>query len=139
MDWQECINKRIVKNVSIDEELIKSLIISSKNKLESESQLSMTETTASSKLSLAYDSLRELLEALALKNKYKIYNHECYTAFLKEILSQSGKGDEFDEIRKIRNDVNYYGKDISIKEVNAIIKRIKSLRIFISNLLDRNL
>jgi hypothetical protein len=139
MDWQECVNKRIVKNVSTDEELIKSLIISSKNKLESESQLSMTETTASSKLSLAYDSLRELLEALALKNKYKIYNHECYTAFLKEILNQSNKGDDFDEIRKIRNDINYYGKDLSAEEAEAIIQRIKSLRAFISSLLDRNL
>ena len=86
MDWKECCNKRIVKEIKKDDELIKSLINISKNKLESENKLSMSDITAASKLSLAYDSLRELLEALAIKHGYKIYNHECYTAFLKEIL-----------------------------------------------------
>ena len=134
MDWEECLNKRVVKNVKRDEDMIRSLIKSSRNKLESENKLAMSDITASSKLSLAYDSLRELLEALAFKNGYKIYNHECYTAFLKEIIGESDKGDEFDEIRKIRNDVNYYGKDISAEEAEDIIKRIKNLRIFVSNL-----
>ena len=135
MDWEECCNKRIAKSVKPDIEMIKSLIKSSKNKLDSESKLEMSDTTAASKLSLAYDSLRELLEALALKNGYKVYNHECYTAFLKEIMKESDKGDEFDEIRKVRNSVNYYGKEISIDEAVNIIERIKSLRIFASNLL----
>ena len=128
MDWKECCNKRIVKEVKKDDELIKSLINISKNKLESENKLSMSDVTAASKLSLAYDSLRELLEALAIKHGYKIYNHECYTAFLKEILKESNKGEEFDEIRKIRNFVNYYGKDISIQESKEVIRRIKNLR-----------
>jgi len=137
MDWKECLNKKVVKNVKRDEDMIHSLIKSSKNKLESENKLAMSDITASSKLSLAYDSLRELLEALAFKNGYKIYNHECYTAFLKEIMGESDKGDEFDEIRKIRNDVNYYGKDISTEEAEDIIKRIKNLRIFVSDLLGQ--
>lgn len=137
MDWKECLNKRVVKNIKCDEDMIHSLIKSSKNKLESENKLAMSDITASSKLSLSYDSLRELLEALALKNGYKIYNHECYTAFLKEIIGKSDKGDEFDEIRKIRNDVNYYGKDISVEEAEEIIKRIKNLGIFVSDLFGR--
>ena len=135
MDWKECCNKRIAKTVKLDPDMINSLIKSSNNKAESESKLIMSNITAASKLSLAYDSLRELLEALALKNGYKIYNHECYTAFLKEVLSESYKGDEFDEIRKIRNAVNYYGKDISVEESEKIIERIKKLRVFTFNLL----
>lgn len=135
MDWEECCNKRIAKSVKPDTEMIKSLIKSSKNKLDSESKLQMSNVTAASKLSLAYDSLREILEALALKNGYKVYNHECYTAFLKEIINDSDKGDEFDEIRKIRNSVNYYGKEILTEEAEKIIERIKKLRIFVSNLL----
>ena len=135
MDWQECSNKRIVKNVKLDADMIKSLIKSSKNKLESENKLTMSSVTAASKLSLAYDSLRELLEALALKNGYKVYNHECYTAFLKEIVGESNKGDEFNEIRKTRNAVNYYGKDLSIEEAEKVIERIKNLRISALNLL----
>jgi len=137
MDWEECYNKRIVKGVKLDVDLIKSLIKSSKNKIESECKLIMDDVTASSKLSLAYDSLRELLEALALKNGYKVYNHECYTAFLKEVIKESDKGNEFDDIRKIRNDINYYGKDISVEEAGKTIEKIKNLRIFVSDLLRK--
>ena len=135
MDWQECLNKKIAKEVKEDINLIESLLKTSNNKLESEEKLEMNEITAISKLSLTYDSLREVLEALALKKGYKIYNHECYTAFLKEILEESEKGDEFDEIRKIRNSVNYYGKGISIEEATEIIIKIKELRKFMLELL----
>ncbi len=114
-----------------------SLIKSSENKLKSEEKLVMSAVTASSKISLVYDSLRELLEALALKEGYKIYNHECYTAFIKEIIKESDRGDEFDEIRKIRNDVNYYGKEISVEEAENVINRIKNLRVSISKLLKK--
>ncbi len=136
MDWKECVRKNIVKETNIDQNLIDSLTKTSNNKLQSEEKLNLDETTSSSKISLAYDSLRELLEALAIKNKYKIYNHECYTCFLKEILKESVKGEEFDDIRKIRNDINYYGKEISIEETKEILKRIKNLRKDILKLLE---
>jgi hypothetical protein len=135
MDWEECINKKIVKSVRSDDNLVRSLIVSSRNKLESGNKLEMNDVTSSSKISLAYDSLRELLEALALKRGYKIYNHECYTAFLKEIIGESNKGDEFDKIRKIRNASNYYGKIITASEANRIISNIKYLRSYIYSLL----
>jgi len=137
MDWRECFDKRIIKNINPDLDMVASLIKTSKNKLKSEEKLVMSSITAGSKISLAYDSLRELLEALALKTGYKIYNHECYVAFLKEILKESAIGEEFDEIRKIRNDVNYYGKEISTEEAKAIIQRIKQLRNSILKLLGK--
>ncbi len=94
-DWKECCDKRIAKEASFDIDLFLSLIKSSDHKLESQKMLKMTEVTATSKLSLTYDSLRELFEALALKQGYKIYNHECYTPFFKEILNESEKGTDF--------------------------------------------
>ena len=136
MDWEECFNKRIVKDAKPDDDMVISLVKSSKNKLESEGKLEMGGITAASKLSLAYDSLRELLEALALKNGFKVYNHECYAAFLKEILKESNQAEEFDEIRRLRNSVNYYGKDVSSEEAIRIILRIKALRIFVNKLLN---
>lgn len=136
MDWLECNKKKIVKEVSIDSDLISSLIKSSKNKAESQSKLKLDDITAGSKFSLAYDSLREILEALALKNRFKIYNHECYTSFLKEILKQECLGEEFDELRKIRNSINYYGKDVSVNEAKEIIERMEKLRIVVLKLLD---
>ncbi len=128
MDWRECIKKRIVKDVKTDEELIKSLLKTSENNMKSSDELNLSEITAGSKLSLAYDSLREILETLSLKKGYKIYNHECYTALLKEVLNEGNIGEEFDEIRKIRNSINYYGKEISPKETKEIIIKIKILK-----------
>ena len=128
MDFGECLKKRIAKEVNEDKELIASLIKTSQNKLDSEKKLKLSEVTSGSKISLLYDSLRELLEALAIKNRYKIYNHECYTHFLKEILNESIKGAEFDELRKIRNSINYYAKDISVKEAKDVLERIRRLR-----------
>ena len=137
MDWKECCNRRIAKDVKPDIGMISPLTKSSKNKSESESKLEMSNITAGSKLSLAYDSLRELLEALSLKNGYKVYNHECYAAFLKEVMKESYKADEFNEIRKVRNAVNYYGKEISTEEASEIIARIKKLAVSVAELIGR--
>ena len=110
--------------------IFKSLISSVNKKIQA--QKSIPENLPEPKITLQYDALRTLLEALALSKGYKIYNHECYTAFLKEILDESTLGDTFDKFRKLRNAINYYGKSISseeskeiIKEMNDFINRIK--------------
>jgi len=61
------------------------------------------------------------------KKGYKIYNHECYCAFLKEIAGKSDIGDEFNSFRKLRNSINYYGKDISAEEANPVLKDMSKL------------
>ena len=71
--------------------------------------------------------MRILLEIIALDKGYKIYNHECYTSFLKEILGMSREADIFDRQRKIRNSINYYGKEISEAESKDIIETSKYL------------
>ncbi|MBI2045677.1 hypothetical protein HYT23_06470 [Candidatus Pacearchaeota archaeon] len=128
IDWKECCSKKTAKSITPDLNLIESLKKSSENKLKSSDELQMNETTSVSKFILAYDSLREALEALASKKGYKIYNHECYTAFLKEVLNQSNLGDEFDEIRKVRNSVNYYGKELSVEDSSGLILKTKKLK-----------
>lgn len=135
-DWKSCMDSLTAKRIKPDEDKIKSLLKASKRKLESEGRLGMDEVTSTSKFSLAYESLRELLEALAIKNGYKIYNHECYTYFLKEIIDESTKGDEFDAIRKIRNGVNYYGKELAPQQAEKMIKQIKELRNFVNTILS---
>lgn len=128
MDWKQCTAKRIVKSIQPDIDMVRSLKASSENKFASQEKLELTPVTAGSKVSLAYDSVRELLEALALQQGYKIYNHECYAAFLKEILQQSLLGDIFDEVRKLRNSINYYGKEISPEEAGPEINKMLDLR-----------
>ena len=137
MDFKECIKKMLAKDVSRDASLIKSLLMASKNRMESAIRLEMSPITASSKVSLAYDSLREASEALSIGKGYKIYNHECYTAFLKEIMGESDLGDSFDSARKIRNAINYYGRELSEKEASEMVRRIAGIREKVLQLMEK--
>jgi hypothetical protein len=128
MNWKECNLKNFVKKVSIDESLINSLIDSSNNRMKTCERISLDEISSSTKVSLAYESLREILEALSLKNGFKIYNHECIGCFLNEILNEGGFSFEFDRFRKIRNKINYYGKNIEVSDAKILIKDIIDLR-----------
>ncbi len=136
MDWKQCTARRIVKSIQPDIDMVRSLKASSENKFASQEKLELTSVTAGSKVSLTYDSVRELLEALALQQGYRIYNHECYTAFLKEVMQQSLLGDIFDEMRQLRNSVNYYGKEISPEEAGQEIRKMLNLRQKISALVQ---
>lgn len=127
MDWEGCKKEKFVKNIKIDLELIESLKKSSEKKFKSGKILKLNETTAESVIILLYDSLRELLEALAIKHRFKIYNHECYAYFLNSILNEEGMSREFDSLRKLRNAINYYGQEISARDAIAVINDIERI------------
>ncbi len=135
VSWNLCIKQREVKEITPDEEMVQSLIKTSANKTFSADALELREETAAAKISLSYDSVRELLEAVSLNKGFKIYNHVCYTAFVKEVLKKEELAEEFDELRLIRNDINYYGKDVSVSESKQIIHRLQTLRNKILDLL----
>jgi hypothetical protein len=71
---------------------------------------------------------REILEALALKNGFKIYNHECFCSFLKELCKEEKFSNEFNEFRKIRNQINYYAKEVSTVDAQILIEDMTKLR-----------
>ena len=127
MDWQACIKQKIAKGVKVDKNLITSLMRSADKKFKTGHSIILTDESATSKVSLLYESLRELLEALAISQGYKIYNHECYCPFLKEILHKSTLADSFNQFRKLRNDVNYYGEDITAEEAKIILHETNEL------------
>jgi hypothetical protein len=136
MDWKRCNEEKIVKRISVDKELAKSLIESAGNKFTSASLLKLSEVTSSSVVTLYYDSLREFLEALSVLKGYKIYNHECYTSFLKEIIEDEDFSREFDSVRKIRNSINYYGEKLGLNDAEIIVRDVKELIKKCKNLLN---
>ncbi len=127
MDWKSCQNNRLIKAVQKDEPLISSLQQGSEKKLKTNKLLPLTEVTAATKISIIYDALRELLEALALEKGYKVYNHECYCSFLREIMKEDVLAEEFDKWRKLRNSINYYGKEIYVEEAKIVLPEIEKL------------
>ena len=128
MNWNTCLRQKEAKVIKPDLEMATSLEKTSANKAFSSQLLELKEETVASKISLQYDSVRELLEAIALRHGFKIYNHVCYTGFLKEILKETELAEEFDELRVIRNDINYYGKEVSVIEAKEVLKKLEELR-----------
>ncbi len=117
--------KRISKKIREDKNLIQSIKAIAKVKIDSADAL--PPHVYIGKICLLYDALREYLESMALEKGYKIYNHECYVAFLKEVLNLSREGDLFDKLRKIRNGINYYGLSVTEEEALDTIQRLKEL------------
>src|SRR3989344_3601760 len=135
VDWKECNFKRLVKPAKREDHIIKSLTESADANLQVAKSIKQEDISYSSIVVLAYDSLRMLLEALALKNGYKIYNHECYTPFLKEILHKEELAGKFDSSRLIRNSVNYYGKRFNKNEFDTAYSDILYLMPLIKEML----
>jgi len=122
MDWRTCIKKRIVKHTEVDRNRLSSLREMSILKIKSADNL--PEDHYYSKIVLLYDALRELLECKALEHGYRILNHACYAGFLKEVL-KTDDAYVFDELRKTRNRINYYGEKVANPEITILtLKRL---------------
>ncbi len=92
----------------------------------------ITNISARKIITAYYDSLRTILEAIAIKKGFKIYEHEAYRFFLKEI-GEEEISEKFDRFRKIRNSINYYAKAISIEEAEEWSEEIKQLIKYLTN------
>lgn len=139
MDWEGCKKGRLVKEIKVDYELIASLKKSAERKSHSAKLLAVDQVTADSVITLLYDSLREILEALAIKHGFKIYNHECYAYFLDFILDEKELAEIFDSLRKVRNAINYYGQEVPLKDAQNLIQELKQMASSCRSLLERQL
>jgi hypothetical protein len=119
--------RRAFKDIS----LAKSLIETAGSDLSFLQKLEINRNSARKIMSNYYDILRSILEAIALLDGFKVYSHEAFAFFLQE-KNENIISIKFDRFRKIRNDINYYGKNISVEEVKEysieILNIIKGLR-----------
>ncbi|MEK6872879.1 MAG: hypothetical protein AABW90_02620 [Nanoarchaeota archaeon] len=126
MRFENFIKGGDVRKASRDNALIKSLVQTAKNDLEFLDNLEINQKSARKIMVSYYDVLRSILEAISSLEEYKIYSHEAFTFFLKKI-GESVLAIKFDRFRKIRNSINYYGKEISIEETKENVNEIKEI------------
>lgn len=112
MDFQSYINENKVIKGEKDFQKSKALIKISENNLKYLATLPVNDSLASTILVSCYEALRQTLEAMCLLEGYKVYSHEAYTSYLRE-LNEISISEKFDRLRKLRNGVNYYGKSVS--------------------------
>jgi hypothetical protein len=132
MKFEDFIKSGQVRRSSLDVSLIKSICKYTLDDLKYLETQEITEFSVRKIVVNYYECLRAILEAIASLDGYKIYFHEAFVSFLKE------KGEEinsikFDRFRKIRNGINYYGRNISIEDANEVVKDIKILIEYLIN------
>src|SRR3989344_485846 len=111
MKFEDFIKNRQIKNTIKDMQLAKSLLSTAEQDLEFFKTLPINNISARKIVSNYYDILRSTLEALASLEGYKVYSHEAFTYYLKENV-EGDTSRKFERLRKIRNSINYYGKEI---------------------------
>ena len=126
MKFEDFMNQGKVRKGSPDIAKAKSLLQTSNNHLLFLKNQNIDNISAGSILVTYYEALREVTEAMCLKEGFRVYSHEAFTFFLKE------KGEiqaslKFDNLRKLRNSVNYYGENIDASEVKAAKEEIIDL------------
>jgi hypothetical protein len=85
------------------------------------------------KIEAYYDIIKELIFAHMYKNGYNCTNHLCLIAYLKEKFKDFDyETEKIDELRKIRNEINYRGFQIKKDylernelEFKSIIQKLK--------------
>ena len=126
MQFKDFISQGKVVVGEKDLQKAKALAKMSERTFKSAQLLKLNNITASTILATAYESLRQVLEAICLQEGYKVYSHEAFTYYLKE-LREENLAEQFDRFRKLRNGVNYYGKPVSAIIASDARKKIAKL------------
>lgn len=134
MKFEECLEEGSTVRVSLDENMIKSLRNMAEDRLKYLKTQKINELNCNFLLEDYYSALIEIIHSIALKRGYKILNHLCVTAFMRDVLNKSKIAEEFDRFRKIRNNLVYYGRKIGystarerIEEINLVIEIVREI------------
>ena len=132
MDLDECYKKGFIKKTNINTNLIKSLIEMSYVNETTVKEAKLNDINISSYLVLAYESLREILEAICISKGYKVISHLCLGELLKTLI-EDFDFDGFDRLRYARNGINYYGTKVELEQGKELIKKAFYLKNSLSN------
>jgi len=112
MSWKECVDERIITQSVPDEERSNQMLIMSNLRLKFWDKKVADEFIVL-KVEAYYDIIKELLFAHLYKNGYNCTNHLCLIAYLKEKIKDFDfETQKIDELRKVRNEINYRGLTI---------------------------
>lgn len=127
MGLDDCYKKGYIRKIKVNSELIKSLIEMSDIKEKTIKSSKLDEINVSAYFSMAYDSLREILEAVSISRGFKVTSHLCLGELLKNILDEFDFVN-FDRFRYARNSVNYYGTKIDFIQGKELINKIFEMK-----------
>lgn len=127
MDLDECIRKGFIKKTRVNRELVKSLIEMSDLRETVVRKARLDEKNISVYVSMAYDSLREVLESICILHGYKVTSHVCIGELMKTLVNDFDF-ERFDRFRYTRNSINYYGRKIDFGQGKELIQKMLMMK-----------
>lgn len=127
MDLKDCEDKGFIRKIIPNFQRAESLIKISDIKEIVVQKIVLDKTNINAYFPMAYDSLRESMEAICIQNGYKVTNHICIGELLKKIYVDFDLV-LFDRLRYARNSINYYGETIDINQGKLLILEIFKMR-----------
>ena len=132
MSWKECVEEKIITQSVPDEERSNQMLMMANLRLKFWDKKVADEFIVL-KVEAYYDIIKELIFAHLYKSGYNCSNHLCLIAYLKEKMKDFDfEIQKIDELRKVRNEINYRGLAVKIDylernelEFKNIIKRLK--------------
>lgn len=132
MSWKECVDEGVITKTVPDKEHSNQMLMMVNLRLKFWDKKVADEFVVL-KVEAYYDIIKELIFAHIYKNGYNCTNHLCLIAYLKEKIKDFDfEIQKIDELRTVRNEINYRGliikKDYLQRnelEFKNIIKRLK--------------
>ncbi|MEM3374777.1 MAG: hypothetical protein QXE31_06215 [Candidatus Woesearchaeota archaeon] len=117
-----------IRETNFNQKEYESLINDAKKRYVFFSNLNIDRINAKFVFENLYEAIRELLDAILLKNNLKSYSHQANISYAKEkkILNQKDSI-ILDELRDKRNKSKYYGFSFEIKELIEKINEAKRI------------
>ena len=138
MNFEEALRRGQIRKSRADKYLARSLFYSSKNAILSADMLRINKITSASILREYYEALRQICESIIALKGFQTHSHEAITIFLREQLSERKISIIFDRYRKLRNMINYYGRTVSVVDIeNAKTEIANSVNILKKKYLKR--
>ncbi len=137
MGWEKCLAEKTIREVEPDKERVRNILkmIELRQKLWGSLTALLDDEFFSLVVEGYYEIIKELLTAYVNLNGLESSNHECLIRyFQKENPNLVTEGEKIDELRKVRNKIDYRGffvqKDFFERndlEYQHIIKLLKKL------------
>ncbi len=140
MDWEMCIADKTIRKVEPDKERVRSMLkmIEIRQEFWDSITVIVDDKFASLLVEGYYEIIKELLTAYLNLDGMESSNHECLIRyFQKQNLDLSVEADKIDELRQVRNKIDYRGFFVRKEffEVNKLeyLHIVKTLKKFVKD------
>lgn len=127
MEWQQCLNTN-VKQRSPNPEEARSLLKMAKIRLEDNNRRERKQENISLIVETYWEVNKQLITALLNLNGYKSYSQDCLITFVEKLYEFSDANLELmDQLRRLRNDIDYRGEFLDKDYLNRNEKQIRKI------------